>query len=37
MLAKILSSALSGIDAYQVEVEVDIQHGLPAWTYSRVT
>ena len=32
MLAKILSSALSGIDAYQVEVEVDIQHGLPAWT-----
>ena len=32
MLAKILSSALSGINAYQVEVEVDIQHGLPAWT-----
>ncbi len=32
MLAKIFSSAVSGIDAYLVEVEVDIQHGLPAFT-----
>ena len=32
MLAKVLSSAIFGIDAYLVEVEVDIQHGLPAWT-----
>ena len=29
MLAKVLSGALSGIDAYQVEVEVDIARGLP--------
>jgi len=32
VLAKVLSSAIFGIDAYLVEVEVDIQHGLPAWT-----
>ncbi len=29
MLAKVLSGALLGIDAYQVEVEVDIAQGLP--------
>jgi len=34
MLAKVLSSAVYGIDAYVVEVEVDITHGLP--TYSTV-
>ena len=28
MLAKVLSSAVIGIDAYIVEVEVDIAHGL---------
>lgn len=32
MLAQVLSSAIWGIKAYLVEVEVDIQHGLPAWT-----
>jgi len=32
MLAKVFSSAISGIDAYLVEVEVDIQEGLPAFT-----
>ncbi len=32
MLASILSSAVWGIEAYPVEVEVDIQQGLPAWT-----
>ena len=32
MLAKILSSAVIGIDAYFVEVEVDITHGLPTFT-----
>ncbi len=32
MLAKVLSSAVIGIDAYVVDVEVDIQHGLPAFT-----
>ena len=32
MLAQVLSSAIWGIEAYPVEVEVDIQHGLPAWT-----
>ena len=31
MLAKILSSALIGIDAYIVEVEVDISQGLPSF------
>ena len=31
MLAKVLSSAIIGIDAYIVEVEVDISHGLPAF------
>jgi magnesium chelatase family protein len=30
MLAKILSSAVIGIDAYIVEVEVDISQGLPS-------
>jgi magnesium chelatase family protein len=32
MLAKVLSSAIIGIDAYPVEVEVDIIHGLPCFT-----
>nr|MBC8362039.1 YifB family Mg chelatase-like AAA ATPase [Candidatus Desulfatibia profunda] len=32
MLAKVLSSAVIGIDAYLVEVEVDITSGLPAFT-----
>ena len=31
MLAKVLSSAVLGIDAYQVEVEVDISSGLPTF------
>ena len=31
MLAKVLSSAVLGIDAYRVEVEVDISSGLPAF------
>jgi hypothetical protein len=29
MLAKVLSSAVQGIDGYIVEVEVDIAGGLP--------
>ncbi|MEJ2154252.1 MAG: YifB family Mg chelatase-like AAA ATPase [Desulfobacteraceae bacterium] len=32
MLAKVLSSAVIGIDACPVEVEVDIVHGLPCFT-----
>ena len=32
MLAKVLSSAVIGIDAYLVEVEVDITPGLPSFT-----
>ncbi len=32
MLAKILSSAVLGVDAYVVEVEVDISYGLPYFT-----
>jgi magnesium chelatase family protein len=32
VLAKILSSAVIGVDAYLVEVEVDIAHGLPSFT-----
>ncbi len=32
MLSKILSSAILGIDAYLVEVEVDIARGLPAFS-----
>ena len=32
MLAKVLSSAVIGIDAYHVEVEVDITSGLPSFT-----
>jgi magnesium chelatase family protein len=32
LLAKVLSSAVIGIDAYMVEVEVDISHGLPVFT-----
>ncbi|UCH20554.1 MAG: YifB family Mg chelatase-like AAA ATPase [Deltaproteobacteria bacterium] len=32
MLAKILSSAVIGVDAYLVEVEVDITNGLPTFT-----
>jgi magnesium chelatase family protein len=32
LLAKVLSSAVLGIDAYQVEVEVDITSGLPTFT-----
>jgi len=31
MLARVLSSAVFGIDAYVVEVEVDIAQGLPAF------
>ena len=31
MLAKVLSSAVIGIDAYLVEVEVDIIQGLPSF------
>ena len=32
LLAKVLSSAVLGIDAYRVEVEVDIASGLPTFT-----
>ncbi len=32
MIAKIFSSAISGIDAYIVQVEVDIARGLPAFS-----
>jgi hypothetical protein len=32
LLAKVFSSAVIGIDAYVVEVEVDIVPGLPAFT-----
>ena len=32
MIAKILSSAVIGIDAFTIEVEVDITPGLPAFT-----
>ncbi len=32
MLARVLSSALLGIDAYRVEVEVDLSMGLPYFT-----
>lgn len=32
MLAKVLSSAVIGIDAFQVEVEVDSSRGLPAFS-----
>ncbi|MBT8340814.1 MAG: ATP-dependent protease, partial [Desulfatitalea sp.] len=32
MLARVLSSAVIGVDAYVVEVEVDIARGLPAFT-----
>ncbi len=31
MLAKVLSSAVLGVDAYIVEVEVDVASGLPAF------
>ena len=31
MLSRVLSAAILGIDAYQVEVEVDIAFGLPAF------
>ncbi len=31
MLAKVLSAAVLGIDAYEVEVEVDLSQGLPAF------
>lgn len=31
LLAKVLSSAVLGVDAYIVEVEVDIRHGLPSF------
>lgn len=31
MLAKVVSSAVKGIDAYLVDVEVDISHGLPTF------
>ena len=32
MLARVMSSAVIGIDAYLVEVEVDIAQGLPTFT-----
>ncbi|WAC08602.1 MAG: hypothetical protein OS130_05250 [Thermodesulfobacteriota bacterium] len=32
MISRVLSSAILGIDAYQVEVEVDIALGLPAFS-----
>ncbi|MDY7032299.1 MAG: magnesium chelatase domain-containing protein, partial [Thermodesulfobacteriota bacterium] len=32
MLAKVLSGAILGIDAYKVEVEVDITRGLPSFS-----
>ena len=32
MLARVLSSAVLGVDAYTVEVEVDIRQGLPTFT-----
>ena len=32
MLARVLSSAVIGIDAYIVEVEVDISRGLPSFS-----
>jgi magnesium chelatase family protein len=32
LLAKVLSSAVIGIEAHLVEVEVDISHGLPSFT-----
>ncbi len=32
MIAKTFSSAISGIDAYVVQVEVDIARGLPAFS-----
>ena len=32
MLAKVLSSAILGVDAYKVEVEVDITRGLPSFS-----
>ena len=32
MLSKVLSSAVLGVDAYTVEVEVDIRRGLPSFT-----
>ena len=35
MLAKVFSSAVPGIDAYRVEVEVDITSGLPTYTILR--
>ncbi|MBW1744227.1 MAG: ATP-dependent protease, partial [Deltaproteobacteria bacterium] len=32
MLSRVLSSAVLGVDAYVVEVEVDIRQGLPSFT-----
>lgn len=32
MLAKVFSSSVFGVDAYQVEVEVDLGGGLPSYT-----
>ncbi|MFH2012210.1 MAG: YifB family Mg chelatase-like AAA ATPase [Pseudomonadota bacterium] len=32
MLAKVLSSAILGVDAYKVDVEVDISRGLPSFS-----
>ena len=32
MLAKVYSGSVFGIDAYQVEVEVDLGGGLPSYT-----
>ncbi len=32
LLSRVLSSAVLGVDAYTVEVEVDIRHGLPSFS-----
>ena len=32
MLAKVLSGSISGIEAYLVEVEIDISQGLPSFS-----
>lgn len=32
MLAKVDSAALHGIDAFTVQVELDLRHGTPSWT-----
>ncbi len=32
MLSRVISGAVLGVDAYRVDVEVDVAHGLPAFT-----